>query len=179
MQETHSVTMGMLGGAALFLFGLQVLSGALLMLYYQPSETTAYESIERIVAEVPFGRVVRSVHVCGANFFIAVVGLHFLVKLFTRAYRKPREITWVSGVLLLFAALGFGFSGYLLPWNELSYFATNAGTAIAGTLPGDWVVHRRQPDEDLQQAQHEGRGGKNAYDAHDRYPRISHRKRGL
>jgi len=131
----------MLGGAALFLFGLQVASGALLMLYYQPSEATAYESVQKIVAEVPFGRVVRSVHVCGANFFIAVVGLHLLVKLFTRAYRKPREITWISGMLLLFASLGLGFSGYLLPWNELSYFATSAGTAIAGTLPGDWVEH--------------------------------------
>lgn len=131
----------MLGGAALFLFVLQVASGALLMLYYQPSEATAYESVQRIVDEVPFGRVVRSVHVLGANFFIAVVGLHFLVKLFAKAYRKPREITWLSGMLLLFASLGLGFSGYLLPWNELSYFATSAGTAIAGSLPGEWVEH--------------------------------------
>jgi cytochrome b6 len=83
------------------------------------------------------------VHVWGANFFVAVVGLHFLVKLFTRAYRRPRELTWVSGMVLLFLALGFGFSGYLLPWNELSYFATLVGTQIPGTIPvaGDWVVH--------------------------------------
>ncbi|NQT14355.1 MAG: cytochrome bc complex cytochrome b subunit, partial [Planctomycetes bacterium] len=132
-----------LGGAALFLFGLQVASGALLMLYYQPTEADAHQSVERIMSEVPLGAVVRSVHVWGADFFIAVVVLHFLVKLFTRAYRRPRELTWISGMLLLFLALGLGFSGYLLPWTELSYYATLVGTQIPGTAPlvGDWIVH--------------------------------------
>ena len=132
-----------LGGAALFLLGLQVASGALLMLYYQPGEASAHESVLRIMTEVPSGGLVRSVHVWGADFFVAVVLLHFLVKLFVRAYRGPRELTWVSGILLLFLTLGFGFSGYLLPWNELSYFATLVGTQIPGTIPvvGEWVVH--------------------------------------
>ena len=132
----------LLGGTALFLFGLQVAGGALLMLYYQPSEASAHESVRRIATEVPLGQLVRSVHVWGANFFIAVVGLHFLVKLFARAYRRPREMTWISGMLLLGLALAFGFSGYLLPWNELSYYATQAGTKIPGTLPvvGDGIV---------------------------------------
>ena len=132
-----------LGGAALFLFGLQVASGALLMLYYQPTEAGAHQSVQEIMTEVPLGGIVRSVHAWGANFFIAVVGLHFLVKLFTRAYRKPREMTWLSGMVLLFLALAFGFSGYLLPWNELSLYATRAGTEIPGSMPvvGDWAVH--------------------------------------
>ena len=132
-----------LGGAALFLLGLQVAGGALLMLYYQPGEASSHESIMKIMTEVPAGGLVRSVHVWGAHFFVAVVVLHFLVKLFTRAYRRPRELTWISGMVLLFLALGFGFSGYLLPWNELSYFATLVGTQIPGTIPvvGDWVVH--------------------------------------
>jgi len=149
----------LLGGTALFLFVLQVLSGVLLMLYYQPTEAGAYQSVQRImttvpldlptaaggrqtVQPIPLGGLVRSVHAWGANFFIAVVALHFLVKLFTRAYRKPRELTWVSGMLLLFLALAFGFSGYLLPWNELSYYATRAGTEIPGSIPlvGDWAV---------------------------------------
>ncbi len=132
-----------LGGAALFLLGLQVASGALLMLYYQPGEASSHESVVKIMTEVPAGGLVRSVHVWGANFFVAVVVLHFLVKLFVRAYRRPRELTWLSGMVLLFLALGFGFSGYLLPWNELSYFATLVGTQIPGTIPvvGDWVVH--------------------------------------
>lgn len=133
----------LLGGLSLFLVGLQVASGALLMLYYQPTEAAAHESVEKIMTEVPLGSVVRSVHVWGANFLIAVVGLHFLVKLFTRAYRKPREMTWISGALLLFAALVSGFSGYLLPWNDLSYYATLVGTQIPGTVPvvGEWIVH--------------------------------------
>jgi cytochrome b6 len=133
----------LLGGSALFLFALQVLTGALLMLYYQPTEAGAHQSVERIMTEVPFGGAVRSVHAWGADFFIGVVALHFVVKLFTRAYRKPREMTWLSGMLLLFVALAFGFSGYLLPWTELSYYATLVGTQIPGTVPvvGEWVVH--------------------------------------
>ena len=77
------------------------------------------------------------------NLFIAVAGLHFLSVLFTRAYRRPRELTWVSGMAMLLLALGFGFSGYLLPWNELAYYATLVGTKIPAVLPGigDLVVH--------------------------------------
>ena len=93
--------------------------------------------------EVPYGWLVRSMHVWGANLFIAVAGLHFLSVLFTRAYRRPRELTWVSGMAMLLLALGFGFSGYLLPWNELAYYATLVGTKIPAVLPGigDLVVH--------------------------------------
>jgi len=132
-----------LGGAALLLFALQVASGSLLMLYYQPTEAAAHESVRKIATEIPSGWLIRSVHAWGADLFIACVALHFLVKLFARAYRKPREMTWFSGMLLLGLALAAGFSGYLLPWTELSYFATLVGTQIPGTLPvvGDWIVH--------------------------------------
>jgi cytochrome b6 len=133
----------LLGGAALFLFALQVASGSLLMLYYQPTEAAAHESVRKIATEVPCGWLVRSVHAWGADLFIAVVVLHFLVKLFARAYRRPRELTWITGMVLLGVALAFGFSGYLLPWNELSYYATLVGTQIPGTVPvvGDAIVH--------------------------------------
>jgi quinol-cytochrome oxidoreductase complex cytochrome b subunit len=132
-----------LGGAAMFLFGLQVVSGCLLMLYYQPSETTAHESVQRIMTEVPYGWFVRSVHAWGATFFIAIVLLHFLSVLFLKAYRRPRELTWLSGAFMLLLALGFGFSGYLLPWNELSYYATLVGTKIPDAVPlvGGFFVH--------------------------------------
>jgi cytochrome b6 len=132
-----------LGGAALFLFGLQVASGCLLMLYYQPAESCAHESVQRIMQAVPYGWLVRSIHVWGANLFIATAVAHFLAVLWTRAYRKPRELTWVSGFLMLLLALAFGFSGYLLPWNELSYYATLVGTQIPAVVPGvgTWVVH--------------------------------------
>ena len=133
----------LLGGAALFCFLLQVATGSLLMLYYQPTEAAAHASVARIANEVPYGWFVRSMHAWGANFFIGLVLLHFLTVLFTRAYRKPRELTWLSGMSMLFLSLGIGFSGYLLPWNELSYYATLVGTQIPGTLPvvGDFVVH--------------------------------------
>ena len=132
-----------LGGAAAFLFALQVASGSLLMLYYQPTEAAAHESVRKIATEVPCGWLVRSVHAWGADLFIAIVALHFAVKLFARAYRKPRELTWITGMLLLAVALAAGFSGYLLPWTELSYYATLVGTQIPGTVPvvGDWIVH--------------------------------------
>ncbi len=131
-----------LGDTAVFLFGLQVATGCLLMLYYQPTEASAHESVRRIMTEVPYGWLVRSVHVWSASFFIGTVWLHLLTVLFARAYRKPRELTWVSGILMLFVTMGSGFSGYLLPWNELSYYATMVGTQIPGTLPavGDFLV---------------------------------------
>jgi len=138
----HSWTY-LLGGAALFLFALQVVTGPLLMLYYQPAEQTAHQSVQRIMTDVPFGWLVRSMHVWGAHLFVACVGMHFLTVMFTRAYRKPRELTWTSGMLLLLLTLTLGFSGYLLPWNELSYSATLVGTQMPGTLPGagDFIVH--------------------------------------
>jgi cytochrome b6 len=132
-----------LGGAAAFLFALQVASGSLLMLYYQPTEAAAHESVRKIATEVPSGWLVRSIHAWAADLFIAIVALHFAVKLFARGYRKPRELTWITGMLLLVLALAAGFSGYLLPWTELSYYATLVGTQIPGTVPvvGDWIVH--------------------------------------
>ena len=132
-----------LGGAALFLFGTQVFSGCLLMLYYQPTAEAAHESVRHIMTRVPYGWLVRSVHAWGAQFFIAVVGLHLLTVLFSKAYARPRELTWVTGAVLLLLALGLGFSGYLLPWNELSYYATLVGTQIPGSLPliGESLVH--------------------------------------
>jgi cytochrome b6 len=124
-----------LGGAALFLFALQAATGCLLMLYYQPSEAAAHESVRQIMTQVPYGWLIRSVHAWGASLFIATVAVHFLSVLFTRAYRKPRELTWLSGMAMLLLALGFGFSGYLLPWNDLAFSATRVGTAVFDGVP--------------------------------------------
>jgi len=123
------------GGMTLFLFMVQVGTGILLLLYYRPSAETAFESVQFIVSEVKFGWLIRSVHSWSANLMIAVLFIHMFSVFFMRAYRKPREITWLSGVVLLFLALAFGFSGYLLPWNKLAYFATKVGTDIAGVVP--------------------------------------------
>lgn len=125
-----------LGGAAMFLFALQVATGCLMMLYYQPTEASAHASVQKIMTVVPYGWLIRSVHVWGAHFFVAATFLHFLTVLFSRAYRKPRELTWVSGMVLLGLTLTLGFSGYLLPWTELSYHATMVGTSIPEAVPG-------------------------------------------
>ena len=124
-----------LGGMTLFLFGVQVFTGILLLLYYRPSAAEAYESVQFIVTQVQFGWLIRNVHSWSANLLIGLAFAHFFSVFFLKSYRKPRELTWVSGILLLFLMLGFGFSGYLLPWNELSFFATKVGTGIAGAVP--------------------------------------------
>ncbi|MCF7823157.1 MAG: cytochrome bc complex cytochrome b subunit [Candidatus Marinimicrobia bacterium] len=124
-----------LGGVSLFLFILQVLTGILLSLYYQPGAATAYESVKFIVSKVEFGWLMREIHSWSANLFVFFIFLHMFTVFFSKAYRKPRELTWVSGMILLALAMVFGFSGYLLPWNELAYFATKVGTDIAGAVP--------------------------------------------
>jgi len=123
------------GGMTLFLFVVQVVTGILLLLYYRPSAENAFESVQFIITEVKFGWLIRSIHSWSANLMIATLFIHLFSVFFLRAYRRPREMTWVSGVVLLFIAICFGFSGYLLPWNKLAYFATKVGTEIAGVVP--------------------------------------------
>ncbi len=126
-----------LGGMAMFLFLVQIVTGALLSLYYKPSPDQAFESVRAIVTEVDFGWLIRSAHSWSANLLVGVLFLHCLTAYLMRAYQRPREITWITGVLLLGLFMAFGFSGYLLPWNELAFFATRVGTAIVGVVP--WV----------------------------------------
>jgi len=125
-----------LGGMTLFLFIVQVSTGILLLLYYRPSAEEAFESVQFLMAEVQFGWLVRSVHSWAANLMILTLFVHLFSVLLLKAYRPPREITWFSGMALLGLALGFGFTGYLLPWNELAYFATKVGTEITSAVPG-------------------------------------------
>jgi cytochrome b6 len=123
------------GGVSLFLFIIQVITGILLLLYYKGSEQLAFESIQFIMSKVEFGWLIRSIHSWAANLFILAAFIHMFSVFFGKAYRSPREVTWLTGMLMFFLALGFGFSGYLLPWNELAFFATKVGTDIAGVVP--------------------------------------------
>ncbi len=123
------------GGVSLFLFIIQVITGILLLFYYKASEDLAFESVQFLMSKVKFGWLVRSYHSWAANLFILSLFIHMFSVYFEKAYRKPREMTWVTGMIMLFMALGFGFTGYLLPWNELSYFATKVGSDIAGVVP--------------------------------------------
>jgi cytochrome b6 len=130
------------GGMTLFLFVVQVLTGILLLLYYRPTPEDAFESVQYIVTQVRFGWLIRSVHSWSANLMVFTAFVHMFSVYFLKAYRKPRELTWISGMLLLFVVMGFGFSGYLLPWNTLAFFATKVGTEMAGAVPfvGKWFL---------------------------------------
>lgn len=124
-----------LGGISMFLFVVQIISGILLLMYYRPGADSAFESVQFIVSSVSFGWLVRAIHSWSANLMVLFVFLHMFTVYFTKAYRKPREMTWLSGMGLFALTLLFGFSGYLLPWNELAYFATRVGTGMAGAVP--------------------------------------------
>lgn len=123
------------GGITFLAFMVQALTGILLAFYYQPSTETAYRSVLHIMDDVPFGVIVRSLHAWTANIMIIMVIVHMLRVFFHGAYRPPRELNWITGVLLFFMTITFGFSGYLLPMNQLSYWATKVGTEIAGAMP--------------------------------------------
>jgi cytochrome b6 len=139
------------GGMTLFLFGIQAGTGALLLLYYRPSASEAYESVQFIMARVPFGWLVRSIHAWAANLMVGTALLHLVSVVFLQAYRPPREMTWVSGVCLLALTLAFGFSGYLLPWNELAFFATRVGTDLFEAVPaaGNFIVRFMRGGDDV------------------------------
>lgn len=124
-----------LGSASLFLFVLQGVTGMLLTIYYVPSPDHAYDSIQYIMNGVAFGWLVRGIHHWGASLMVLVVFFHMLRTFYFAAYKYPRELTWLTGVVLLLVTLGMGFTGYLLPWNQKAYWATTVGTAIAGSVP--------------------------------------------
>jgi cytochrome b6 len=140
-----------LGGMTLFLFIVQVVTGVLLLLYYRPTAESAFESVQFIMTQVHFGWLIRSIHSWSANLMVGFAILHLFSVYFMKSYRKPREATWVSGVLLLALILAFGFSGYLLPWNTLAYFATRVGTEIVSVVPfvGHTLLHLLRGGEDV------------------------------
>jgi len=125
-----------LGSASTILAMLQIITGMLLTIYYIPSPDHAYESIQFIMNEVTFGWLIRGIHHWGATLMVIVVFLHMLKCFFVGAYKWPRELTWITGALLLLIVLVLGFSGYLLPWNQKAYWATTVGTSVIGAVPG-------------------------------------------
>ncbi|KAB2967622.1 MAG: hypothetical protein F9K18_04010, partial [Thermoanaerobaculia bacterium] len=147
----HSLFWYFLGGVTMFFFVVQIVTGVLLLMYYQAGESTSYESMRYIVTKVPFGWLVRSVHCWSAHLMILSLLLHMWSVFFLRAYRKPREITWLTGIALFGLSLGFGFSGYLLPWNELAFFATAVGTDSVKAVPviGDWLLRVLRGGEEV------------------------------
>ena len=120
---------------------LQGVTGILLRIYYVPTPDHAYDSVQFITTQVPAGWLIRGLHHYGASAMVILTVLHMLRVIFSGAYKFPREITWFTGVFLLLVVTGFGFTGYLLPWDQKAFWATTVGTRIASVAPGvgEWI----------------------------------------
>ncbi len=124
------------GWIALFLFVFEIISGILLMLYYHPTVAEAYINVRYITNNIHFGWLVRGIHFWGSHLMILFVFIHMIQSFVFGAYKSPRELTWISGVFLLILTLMFGLTGYLLPWNQISYWATTIVTEVPAVIPG-------------------------------------------
>ncbi len=125
-----------LGSATLFVAVLQIVTGILLTIYYVPTPDHAYDSVQYITTQVTAGWLIRGLHHYGASAMVVLTVVHMIRVIVYGAYKFPREVTWFTGVGLLLVVVGFGFTGYLLPWDQKAYWATTVGTRIAGTAPG-------------------------------------------
>jgi len=124
-----------LGSATLFAMVIQIVTGILLTLYYVPDPQLAYASVSYITNELPFGWLIRGLHHWGASAMVLLVILHMVRVIIYGAYKYPREFTWITGVALLLLTFAFGFTGYLLPWDQRAYWATVVGTQIGEVTP--------------------------------------------
>jgi quinol-cytochrome oxidoreductase complex cytochrome b subunit len=125
-----------LGIISAILFGVLIWTGVLLMFYYVPSIERAYTTMKEIQLSVPLGQFTRNMHRWSAHAMLLAVVLHMLRVFYTGAYKPPREFNWIIGVVLLLLTLGASFTGYLLPWDQLAFWAITVGTNIAGYAPG-------------------------------------------
>ncbi|MEK7711312.1 MAG: cytochrome bc complex cytochrome b subunit [Planctomycetota bacterium] len=137
----HTGWLHVFGSLSLILYLSQTLTGIMLLIYYRPTPEEAHKSIQYITAEVNYGWLYRQIHAWGASLMILAVVLHMMRTYFFGAYKNPRELTWVSGVLIFFVTITFGFTGYLLPWNQVAFWATTVGTESANKIPvvGEWL----------------------------------------
>jgi quinol-cytochrome oxidoreductase complex cytochrome b subunit len=140
-----------LGSATLFVGVNQFVTGILLTIYYVPTPNQAYDSVQYITTQVPAGWFIRGLHHWGASAMVLLTVLHMLRVIYYGSYKFPREVTWFTGVGLLLVVLGFGFTGYLLPWDQKAFWATTVGTRIAEVTPlvGDWILRIMRGGEEL------------------------------
>ena len=124
-----------LGSATLTAFLVQALTGVILAMYYKPDPNSAYQSIDHITNDITLGWLVRGMHKWGASVFIILLFFHMARVFLFGAYKYPRELNWIVGVLLLTFGMLEGFTGYLLPWDQTAYWATVVGINLNGTVP--------------------------------------------
>lgn len=141
------------GGISFFIFICQVVTGALLMVYYQPITTEAHASVARIMNEVPFGWLIRGIHAWGANLMVITLIVHMAKIYVSGIYKTPRELNWVFGTILFLLTLSLAFTGYLLPWTQLAYWATVIGTDIPSAIPviGEYLRYALRGGEEVSQ----------------------------
>jgi len=130
-----------LGGVTLFLLAMQVASGILLVLYYQPDSALAHASVERISNELPYGNLIRNVHLWAGDLFVAALFAHLFTILIRRTFKPPHELSWLSGMASLVLGIGLAFTGTILPWSERAYAHARVGTELAKYVPliGGWL----------------------------------------
>jgi len=140
-----------LGSATLFVALNQAVTGILLTLYYVPTPDHAYDSVVYITTQLPAGWFIRGLHHWGASAMVILAVAHLLRVFSYGAYKYPREATWITGVFLLLVVIGFGFTGYLLPWDQKAYWATTVGTQIAGLVPfaGNFILRVARGGDEL------------------------------
>jgi ubiquinol-cytochrome c reductase cytochrome b subunit len=131
-----------MGSILLFILGLQVVTGILLLIYYVPDADKAFKSVTFIMNDVPFGWLIRMCHAVGSNMMVLILLFHMLSVLFMGSYKKPRELNWLSGFMLFNLVMGISLTGYLLPWSQLSFWATTVATNSVGSIPviGSYLV---------------------------------------
>ena len=131
-----------MGSILLFIFTLQIVTGVLLLIYYVPDAEKAFASIKAIMNLIPFGWLIRTCHVVGASMMVFFLLLHMLSVLFMGSYKSPREMNWLSGFILFSLVLAISLTGYLLPWSQLSFWATTVATNSVGTIPviGNFLI---------------------------------------
>lgn len=132
LRVTYSFGLGILSVLSFLILSV---TGILLMFYYSPTVERAYGDIVRLQTQIPFGQLLRNLHRWGAHVMVIVVVLHMVRVFYTGAYKPPREFNWVVGVFLLLLTLGASFTGYLLPWDQLAYWAITVGTSVASYAP--------------------------------------------
>ena len=124
-----------MGSILLFILALQVLTGILLLIYYVPDADKAFKSVSAIMNDIPYGWLIRMCHAVGSNMMVLVLLCHMISVLFMGGYKKPRELTWLSGFILFNLVFAVSPTGYLLPWSQLSFWATTVATNSLGAVP--------------------------------------------
>ncbi len=128
-----------LGWLTTYFFAVEIITGMFLMVFYTPSPLSAYDNMLNLLSNVPFGQLIRDIHRLGAEGMVLMVFLHMLRTFLTGSYKRPRQFTWVTGMILLLTTLILSFSGYLLPWDQLAFWAVTIGTSMAEAAPPEIV----------------------------------------